>query len=54
MSMCFINFCDPGYSNCDNVTATGCEVNTQFDDNNCGGCNNVCPGVTNCVNGVCM
>jgi len=40
--------CDPfrcasGRANCDGDMANGCEVNTQTDANNCGGCGRVCP-----------
>lgn len=54
MAMCVIDFCDVGYANCNNVTADGCEVNTQVDDNNCGFCGNLCGMPTSCVNGSCQ
>ena len=52
---CRIQDCDPGYSNCDNLFSTGCEVNLH-DVNNCGGCDNVCSfynGIPSCVEGSC-
>lgn len=53
-AQCMIAFCGMGYSDCNNLTADGCEVNTQFDNNNCGACANVCPMPTTCVGGVCL
>jgi hypothetical protein len=53
MAQCLIAFCDSGYSDCNGITADGCETNTQFDPNNCGGCNVVCPNPLTCVNAVC-
>ena len=44
--------CSPGYANCDGSAATGCEVNTNTDANNCGSCGHVCN--TTCVSGVCQ
>lgn len=54
MAQCLVAFCDAGYADCNAVTADGCEANTQFDDNNCGACGNVCPIMTTCVNAVCQ
>lgn len=53
-SQCQIGSCSPGYANCNNVTADGCEVGTQFDGNNCGSCGNVCPMPTTCVASICQ
>jgi hypothetical protein len=39
--VCGIN-CNPGYGNCDGSAANGCEVHTDTDPNNCGGCNLPC------------
>ena len=39
---CTIVVCNPGFADCDGVAANGCEVNTQTDLHNCGGCGNVC------------
>ena len=54
MAMCMVGSCNVGYANCNNVTADGCEVNTQFDNNNCGSCGLVCPNPLNCVNSICQ
>ena len=35
--------CPMGLGDCDGDPANGCEVNTQTDANNCGGCGRVCP-----------
>jgi hypothetical protein len=50
--------CVSGFANCDNNVSNGCEVNTTIDDNNCGGCGQVCtPGAfvaaTVCSGGAC-
>jgi len=46
--------CASGWSDCNaNKRIDGCEVNTASDNNNCGACGNVCPGVQTCVNGAC-
>ena len=34
--------CNPNFANCDGNIANGCEVNTQTDPNNCGGCGVKC------------
>jgi hypothetical protein len=54
MSQCGIGSCDAGYLNCDGLTPDGCETGTLFDNNNCGGCNVICPNPLNCVNGSCQ
>ena len=54
MSQCSIAYCNMGYANCNNVTADGCETNTQLDNNNCGFCGNVCGMPTSCVNAFCQ
>ncbi len=35
--------CNPGFANCDNNVANGCEVDTATSVNNCGRCGMVCP-----------
>lgn len=53
-SACAIAACAPGYTNCNNQALDGCEVNTNGDPRNCGGCNVVCPvNAPACVAGVC-
>jgi len=51
---CAIDKCLPGYADCNGVQKDGCEVPTDQDANNCGGCGIVCtPDVPNCEMGVC-
>jgi hypothetical protein len=49
--------CQTGFADCDMRPGTGCEINTQTDVNNCGGCGRVCPsgpgGHAVCVAGRC-
>jgi alpha-tubulin suppressor-like RCC1 family protein len=48
--------CDPGFEDCDDAYATGCEVDLQNDPLNCGGCGNACDGPgesATCTDGVC-
>ncbi len=35
--VCNLN-CAPGWNNCDGNNANGCEDQTDYDSNNCGGC----------------
>jgi hypothetical protein len=41
-SACAITTCHAGSADCDKITSTGCEVNTQSDPSNCGACGKVC------------
>ena len=45
--------CSPGYFDCNNNAADGCEINLISDKNNCGFCGNACPTGQFCSNGVC-
>lgn len=46
--------CNPGYLDCDNDRANGCEARASADQNNCGGCGIVCGGLTPlCDRGTC-
>jgi hypothetical protein len=49
--------CNPGFGNCNSLTADGCEVSLQSDAMNCGACANACPtrpnAVPSCVAGAC-
>ncbi len=49
--------CNPGYVDCNNNQADGCEVFVQTDVNNCGNCGLICAfrpnTIRTCVNGVC-
>jgi hypothetical protein len=54
-STCQMGPCNAGYSDCDVSPVTGCEIHTDGDENNCGGCNNVCPlAFPDCDFGVCQ
>jgi hypothetical protein len=51
---CAVEFCSPGFANCNGVATDGCEVDTSSDSLNCGFCDNRCgPGKT-CVNSTCQ
>ncbi len=39
---CQVQSCNPGFNNCNNQPADGCEINTGSDPNNCGSCGHVC------------
>jgi cysteine-rich repeat protein len=45
--------CDPGRANCDGSSTNGCEVDTNNNPNNCGGCGFVC-NFQNAVGGCAM
>ncbi len=54
---CIIGMCNPGFQDCDHNPADGCEINTQNDPNNCGGCGTKCSianGTAACMNGMCV
>jgi hypothetical protein len=45
--------CASGFANCDsNFRSNGCEINTNTNPGNCGGCNAACPG-TNMASNTC-
>ena len=47
--------CMAGTANCDGNAANGCEVNTNTDAKNCGGCGKACANnAPNCVGGKCI
>ncbi|WP_156338033.1 hypothetical protein [Chondromyces crocatus] len=57
---CTVASCNAGFQNCDGNVANGCEVNTNTDAANCGGCGNACGSVctsnvssTTCSAGAC-
>lgn len=53
---CTIVACNAGFSNCDGISANGCEVNTTNNVNNCGACGLVCnlPNANEaCTSGIC-
>ncbi len=54
---CVIGACAPGFANCDNISANGCETNVASSTANCGGCNvscNLANATSSCVNGQCV
>jgi hypothetical protein len=54
--ICTIGACNPGYTDCNNQPADGCEVHTDGDPNNCGSCGHFCfvnQGTAGCVGGTC-
>ena len=52
---CITLACDAGYADCDALSADGCEVNTDSDVDNCGGCGFRCnlPTCAVCTRGSC-
>ena len=42
MGACAVTACAPGFADCDNDAANGCEVNLQSDTAHCGACRNAC------------
>lgn len=53
---CQVGTCNAGFRNCDNISANGCEINTNVDVNNCGACGNKCVafnGTAACMNATC-
>jgi hypothetical protein len=41
-SACELTNCRAGFADCDRLSSTGCEVNTQSDPSNCGSCGKAC------------
>jgi hypothetical protein len=55
-SKCAITACTAGFADCDHNPANGCEIDTNTNVANCGGCGlpcNMTGGVEGCVNGKC-
>ncbi|MCB9647208.1 MAG: hypothetical protein H6730_11510 [Deltaproteobacteria bacterium] len=52
--VCAVATCNPGFDDCDNNPANGCEANLQADDNHCAACGIVCGSGTGCSAGVCF
>lgn len=50
---CSVGQCNPGFADCDNNAANGCEAITQTDPNNCGACGNQCNPFQTCSNSLC-
>lgn len=54
---CGVDTCAPGFADCDGQAANGCEVRTDTDPQNCGGCGIVCDpanGTGACEQGTCV
>ncbi len=51
--MCTIFACDPTWSDCDALVATGCETNLQVDPDNCSACKLECEPGEQCEVGEC-
>ncbi len=52
-SACAITACGTGFANCDSDPTNGCEINTQTDSGNCGGCGVTCGAGQVCSRGAC-
>jgi len=55
--MCDLKACDPGFADCDKIANNGCEVDTNTDVNNCGGCGMICKlpnAASACMGGTCV
>ena len=50
---CQFSACEPGYENCNNQSADGCETDVDTDPGSCGGCGILCEAGASCVSGVC-
>jgi hypothetical protein len=53
---CALDFCNPGYSDCNGDPSDGCEVEIASSTSNCGSCGNACVvpnAVPSCVSGKC-
>ncbi|MBI4703057.1 MAG: hypothetical protein HY744_18225 [Deltaproteobacteria bacterium] len=48
-SLCKIETCEPGWTDCDNAPASGCEVHTDEDPHDCGGCGWACKTANSAV-----
>jgi len=51
---CLIVSCEPGFLDCNNFPADGCEVDSTTDRINCGACGVVCSPEQVCTNGGCQ
>ena len=54
MGACTIMSCTSAWRDCDGSFATGCEIDTALDRNNCGMCGNRCGSGQRCCSGTCM
>ena len=52
---CVVSACDPGFEDCNNNGADGCEIDTTSNASNCAGCGNVCRNPDRlCCSGTCQ
>ncbi|MDO9021346.1 MAG: MopE-related protein [Deltaproteobacteria bacterium] len=51
--VCGVSACPAGTASCDGSPTNGCEVNTNSDNYNCGGCGVICGPGAGCVSGTC-
>lgn len=51
---CGLGACSPGFDNCDNDPATGCEAELALDVMNCGACGVTCTSSQMCSSGTCV
>src|SRR5258706_12609267 len=50
--MCLFDKCNPGFADCNNNIADGCEANLNNDPKNCSKCGMSCNGLV-CLSGMC-
>jgi hypothetical protein len=50
---CLLTSCTTPYADCDHSSGNGCEVNTNTDSHNCGGCGKMCDLGETCNSGTC-
>ncbi|MGK4001584.1 glycoside hydrolase family 16 protein [Sorangium sp. So ce1036] len=50
---CSVGACDPGFDDCNDSAADGCEVAVSSDQAHCGSCDNPCPEGLTCTDGAC-
>jgi hypothetical protein len=51
---CVIRMCDPGFGDCNDLLADGCEVDLSSSREHCGACDSPCAETEDCVDGSCL